>query len=251
MLINWFTVLAQIINFLILIYLLKRFLFKPILGAMAEREKKMVDALNRAKEAEEKAKDKARELEAERTAFERERETLMARARVQVEKWREETTEAVRNEVKALRSAWVADMNREQDAFLDGLKQRMVEQVMHMGEKVLRDLADQGLNRQVLQVFLEKVADKTNMENMQLAKGEVLVQSGIPFEAEDEETLRAGLGRRFSGKTKIRVEAVPKLGFGIQLLVGDKKTAWHLADYLQDLETEIFQNIFMDAESKA
>ena len=69
MLINWFTVLAQIVNFLILIYLLKRFLFKPILGAMAERERKMVDALNRAKGAEEKAKNKARELEAEMTGL--------------------------------------------------------------------------------------------------------------------------------------------------------------------------------------
>ena len=248
MLINWFTVLAQIVNFLILIYLLKRFLFKPILGAMAEREKKMVDVLNRAEAAEEKAKNRARELEAEKTAFEQEREKLMAGTRVQVEKWREETTEAVRNEVKALRNAWVADMNRERQAFLDGLKQRMVEQVMHMGEKVLRDLADQRLNRQVLQVFLEKVAEKSDMPSMRAAKGEVLVQSGIPLEAEDEETLRAGLGGRFTAKTKIRVESVPKLGFGIQLLVGDQKTAWHLADYLQDLETEIFQNIFMDAE---
>ena len=251
MLINWFTVLAQIVNFLILIYLLKRFLFKPILGAMAEREKKMVDALNRAEAAEEKAKNSARELEAEKTAFEQEREKLMAGTRVQVEKWREETTEAVRNEVKALRNAWVADMNRERQAFLDGLKQRMVEQVMHMGEKVLRDLADQRLNRQVLQVFLEKVAEKSDMPRMRAAKGEVLVQSGIPFELEDEETLRAGLGSLFSDKTKIRVESVPKLGFGIQLLAGDRKTTWHLADYLQDLETEIFQNIFMDAESKA
>ena len=45
MLINWFTVLAQIINFLILVFLLKRFLYKPILRAMAEREEKMADAL--------------------------------------------------------------------------------------------------------------------------------------------------------------------------------------------------------------
>ena len=39
MLINWFTVLAQAINFLILVWLLKRFLYKPILHAIDEREK--------------------------------------------------------------------------------------------------------------------------------------------------------------------------------------------------------------------
>ena len=40
--------------------------------------------------------------------------------RLQVEKWREEATEAVRKEVTAFRKAWVADMNRERQAFLDG-----------------------------------------------------------------------------------------------------------------------------------
>ena len=39
MLINWFTVVAQAINFLILVWLLKRFLYKPILHAIDEREK--------------------------------------------------------------------------------------------------------------------------------------------------------------------------------------------------------------------
>ena len=39
MLINWFTVCAQAINFLILVWLLKRFLYKPILHAIDEREK--------------------------------------------------------------------------------------------------------------------------------------------------------------------------------------------------------------------
>ncbi|EFK07257.1 putative alternate F1F0 ATPase, F0 subunit B [delta proteobacterium NaphS2] len=251
MLINWFTVFAQIVNFLILIYLLKRFLFGPILRAMAEREKKMADALDRAETAEREAREKFRGLEEEKAAFDREREALMIRARKEVEEWREEAVQKGRNEIERLHRAWVADMSRNQQAFLDGLKQRMVAQLMHMGEKVLRDLADQGLNRQVLQVFLEKVSDKTDMLRTHAAKGEILVQSGIPFEEDDEETLRAGLSRQFGGKTNIRVESVPKLGFGIQLLAGDRKTAWHLADYLQDLETEIFQNIFMDAESKA
>lgn len=37
--INWFTVIAQVINFLILVWLLRRFLYKPVLNAIAERGK--------------------------------------------------------------------------------------------------------------------------------------------------------------------------------------------------------------------
>ena len=54
MLIDWFTVVAQILNFLVLVWLLKRFLYKPVLDAIDAREKgiatKLADA--EAKEAE-------------------------------------------------------------------------------------------------------------------------------------------------------------------------------------------------------
>ncbi len=48
MLINWFTVGAQAINFLILVWLLKRFLYKPILHAIDEREKGIASQLAQA-----------------------------------------------------------------------------------------------------------------------------------------------------------------------------------------------------------
>jgi F-type H+-transporting ATPase subunit b len=41
MLIDWFTVGAQALNFLILVWLLKRFLYKPILDAIDAREKRI------------------------------------------------------------------------------------------------------------------------------------------------------------------------------------------------------------------
>ena len=38
MLIDWFTIAAQAVNFLILIWLMKRYLYQPILRAIASRE---------------------------------------------------------------------------------------------------------------------------------------------------------------------------------------------------------------------
>ena len=76
MLIDWFTVIAQVVNFLILVWLLKRFLYKPILNAIDVREKKVADELANAdaKEAEaQKEKDEFRhkneELDQQRAAL--------------------------------------------------------------------------------------------------------------------------------------------------------------------------------------
>ena len=45
MLIDWFTVGAQVLNFLILVWLLKHFLYKPILNAIDAREKRIASEL--------------------------------------------------------------------------------------------------------------------------------------------------------------------------------------------------------------
>ena len=251
MLINWFTVLAQIVNFLILIWLLKRFLFKPILRAIADREKTIAQALNRAEQAEQKAEERALALEKERGDLANARDGLMLEARDQVAKWREETLKGARNEVETLQSAWLANMTRDRRAFLDGLRQRMVEQVMHIGGKVIRDLADQDLNRQVCRVFLEKVSHVRDELTRNAVKGGVVVQSGIPLEADDAKTLKERLSQWFPGENRIQIEPAPELGFGIQVVAGDRKVAWHLADYLQDLEKEIMENLFQDALVKS
>ena len=245
--IDWFTVAAQIVNFLILVWLLNRFLFKPIRGAMAKREKKMADALSRTRQAEQEAQASALALESEKTAFAEARESLMDEAREEVARWRETTMESAREEVESLRRTWMASMSRDRQAFLDRLKRLVARQVMRIGEKTIRDLSDQGLNRQVLRVFLEKVADRKNALSRQATNQEIVVQSGIVLDDEDDRMLQERLSKWFPTAAPIRIETHPQLGPGIQLVVGDRTAAWHLADYLQDLETEIMEGLFDNA----
>ena len=168
----------------------------------------MADALGRAEEAERQAEEKLRHLEEEK--------------------------------------AWVADVDRNRQAFLDRLKERVLHQVMEISEKVLLDLANQELNRQVLQIFLEKVTADAKPGKKLSSKTDVVVQTGIPFEPDDQKRLLERLDRLFHGDTRIRIESAPQLGFGIQLQTGDHRTAWHLSDYLQGLEAEIMDKLFQD-----
>lgn len=45
MLFDWFTVGAQVLNFLVLVWLMKRFLYKPVLDAIDAREKRIAQSL--------------------------------------------------------------------------------------------------------------------------------------------------------------------------------------------------------------
>ena len=130
MLVDWFTVLAQIINFLILIYLLKRFLYGPIIRAMEEREKKMVAALDKAKNAEKEATQRSQELEREKQSLVSSKERLLAEAKAEVDAWRDSTLKASKKEIEALRQSWMDRLNADRQAFLNALKRRIAEQII-------------------------------------------------------------------------------------------------------------------------
>ena len=49
--VDWITVSAQIVNFLILVWLLKRFLYRPVLNAMNRREQRIHQRLGRGQRA--------------------------------------------------------------------------------------------------------------------------------------------------------------------------------------------------------
>jgi F-type H+-transporting ATPase subunit b len=80
MLIDWFTVFAQGVNFLVLIWLLKRFLYKPVLAAIAAREKSIIDQLKNAEQKKSAAQTERDAFQQKNEEFDRQRAALLAHA---------------------------------------------------------------------------------------------------------------------------------------------------------------------------
>src|ERR1700679_2484181 len=96
MLINWFTVCAQAVNFLILVWLLKRFLYKPILVAIDAREKRIAAELANAAVKEADALRERDEFRRKNQDFDQERATLMAKAANEAKAERERLVDEAR-----------------------------------------------------------------------------------------------------------------------------------------------------------
>ena len=244
MLIDWFTVLAQIINFLILIYLLKRFLYGPIIKAMEKREKNMVAALDRAKNAEKEALQRSVDLEKEKQSLIHSKERLLAEAKADVDAWRENTLKKSKEEIEALRKSRMDRLNADQQDFLNALKRRIVEQIIRISDKVLKDLANERLDAQIINVFLKKVSEKKNEFTQEDLNQVVSVQSGLAIKEDQVQGIRERFSQWFPSTSPIQFAVLPDLGMGIQVIAGDRKVAWNLAEYLEDLEKEIMVGLF-------
>ena len=144
--INWFVFLAQIFNFLLLMYLLKRFLYGRIIKAMDDREAKIAARFAEAEELKGKANEAAELYEKRNQMLNEKKEIMLNEATMAAEAKRKELMEKVREEVDQVKARWQDMLVREHDAFFYDLRQRAAKQLYATARKALADLADVGKN---------------------------------------------------------------------------------------------------------
>ena len=243
MLINWFTVLAQLVNFLILVYLLKRFLYGPIIKAMDEREKKVSDTLKNARKAEKEARDKSNEIEKERNAFESAREQMMTEAREEVSNWRKKTIEDTRAEIEDLREKWVNLLDQEKDVFIKGVRKTVISGIMKIGEKVLNDLAREDIEKQIITVFLEKLSENSLDMVKNNESSDLIIETGFSLDETMIRESRERIMKLLPNIKSVDFQVSGELGIGVRTKVGDNRVEWNLTSYLKEFEKEIFKDL--------
>ncbi len=241
--VDWFVLFAQLVNFLILLYLLKRFLYTRIIGAMNEREAKMVARFEEAARLKREAEEAARAYEEKNAALQGQAEKLLNEAREAANRRQKELMDSARREVDAIRQRWVETVLQEKAAFLDSLRQRTGKEVYATARRILAELADADIEEKMVAVLSERIRslDPQAREKIRRALEDseegVRVHSAFPLPPEDRERLAAAI-RELSGKpeTAISYQESPELISGIELLAPGHRIAWSVSDYLERLE---------------
>jgi F-type H+-transporting ATPase subunit b len=256
MLIDWFTVGAQALNFIILVWLLRRFLYKPVLGAIAAREKKiaaeLADAATKVAEARKQRDEfqhKNEEFDQQRAALLKkatedangERHRLLGEARKAADAVSEKRQEALRNDARNLNQA---------------ISRRAQQEVFAIARKVLSDLATAPLEERMTEVFIRRLremdgpAKGTLADAVKKASEPVSVRSAFELPEGQRAALQDALNRTFSAEVPLRFETAPDLVSGIELATNGHKVAWSIADYLGALEKGVGELLQAKVESK-
>src|SRR3970040_1859513 len=103
MLIDWFTVSAQVVNFLILVWLMKRFLYQPILHAIDAREKRIARELADADGKRAEAEKERDEFQHKNEEFDQQRAALLSKARDEAQAERQRLLDEARQECDGVR----------------------------------------------------------------------------------------------------------------------------------------------------
>lgn len=256
MIIDWYTVVFQLVNFLVLVFLLRRFLYGPIIRAMEERERKIIEREEEALEKAREADDEARGYRERSEALKSQEEEIMISARAAAEAERRNLAEATRQEIAESRLRWKEAFQREKGSFVRELRRQVGLQAGLVARCCLEDLADANLQRMILDVFIEKISVLPDEEASRLREavcqgdGHVTVRSAFDMQAE-EGRLETSLAEILSCGVTLDNVIEPGLVCGLELEVGGYRVAWSARDYLEGVEEQVLEALGRAEEARA
>jgi F-type H+-transporting ATPase subunit b len=244
-LIDWFTIAAQVLNFLILVWLLKRFLYRPILQAIDAREQRIATELADADEKKGEAQKERDEFQDKNEEFDQQRAALLSQAQDEAKAERQRLLEEARQAAEALRAKRQDALKREQESLNDEIRRRTREEVFSITRKTLTDLAGASLEERMSEVFMRRLQELNHEANEDLAKAlkrspnPVLVRSAFELPSEQRAAIQKVLKKTFSAEIQVRFETAPDVISGIELTANGQKVSWSIADYLTSLEKSV------------
>ncbi|WP_417387464.1 hypothetical protein [Gimesia sp.] len=258
--IDWFTFTAQILNFLVLVWLLTHFLYKPVLNAMAEREKQITAEHEAATTAQREAKSELARYQQQTEELTHAREDLLAEAGKEIQAWKEQHLEQARTEIDQEKSEWFRALHRERESFLREARLRMAVHIHQMSHQILKELADTDLQEQTIAVFMNRIRQidatqkKEFLARLESTDPKVLVESAFELPPTDRKNIEDLIHEDLSPDVAIHFRVNPDLICGIDLHLAGYKIAWNLQESLEELEEEFIHSlrdvISIDSESK-
>jgi F-type H+-transporting ATPase subunit b len=242
MLIDWFTVGAQVLNFLVLVWLMKRFLYKPILSAIDAREK-ATEATIADSEAKKSAAQKEHdEFDRKNKEFDQNRAALLSKAAADAKAQGQKIADDAKKTAEDLSVKQQKSLQDQAKTLREAISHRAQTEVFAIARKALTDLAGVDLEERMVDSFVRQLQGLDQQAKSQLTKAPdnskeiALVRSAFELNAGLRTKLENVIKGELSQKFEVRFETKSDLIGGVELILSGQKVAWTFAEYLTSLE---------------
>ncbi len=253
--IDWFTFFAQIVNFLILMGLLWRFLYRPVMAAMNKREEEIA---SRFEEAESKRKDAEKQektFRQKRDELDERREDMLAEAKEEAQEEKKKMLDEARKEVDRARGHWRSALEQDQRRVLNRFREEAGKGMCSGVRKALQELADEELEPRIIDVFLERLSSLRDEERQALQESldqtgeepQVVSAFDLPQKKQKEvsQSIRRALDRDVSPEFRRSSEVT----CGVELRTNGHKLAWSFAGFAADVAENL--NAWLEEERQS
>lgn len=239
MAIDAFTLIAQVVNFLVLLFLLRAFLFRPVQRVMAERERRIAEEHERAERARAAAETEAQALREAREAFALERRERLTELDRELERTARERFEQVHVEAGEARAAWRSELERAGRDAADALRRRAPALLADALRRGWRELADEALEDRAVSTFMQRLTTLDAATRQALtraaASGPVALATAFDTTPQQRQALSQAVTGLLGAGVAPAFERDPSLVAGVALHAGDLRLGWSVDDHVTGL----------------
>ena len=245
MLIDWFTVAGQVVNFLILVWLMKRFLYHPILDAIDAREQRIAGELADAAAMVTEAKKERDEFQRKNEELDQQRSALMKTATQQANAERQRLLDEAREAADALSAKRAEALKIDARNLNQEISRLARTEVFAIVRKTLGDLAGERLEARMVEVFISRLRELDEASKEQLGEAlktateAAVLRSTFELPAEQCKAIQQALKEIFQVAINLRFETAPEQIGVIEFSANGQKVAWSIDDYLVSLEKSV------------
>ncbi len=242
--INPWMLLAQIVSFLLLLFILNAVGYKPIQRILQERQARIQKGMEEARAAEE-ARDR---IEAEREKIlaqaRAEAEGLIAEAQRRAQEEREKLLAQAREEAERIRTTVHQEAEAERAQLLGQMREQIVALAMAAAHKLVGEALDEQRQRALVAEFFSGVrAGRVEIlpEGMEPAEGPVVVTTAVPLTEAEAAVVRRELAARLGEEPEVAFQVDPAVLGGLVVRIGDRIVDASFAGQLEQIRRALME----------
>lgn len=244
--IDWSTVIFQMLNFFILVFILKKHLFKPVVNAMDEREKSIQEKLNVSEKAKEEAEKELKKYERMLEDLKKKETDIMRNAHKVAEVEKQSLHKELLAEIKGKRAQFESQIKAERKMLQNTVRKLVGKVLVGESKNAFKELADVNLEEKVAVKFAEKISDLKSAEKKQFIKSyedngkEIKVYSSFDINKDIEKQIAKSLESLMGAKpAKLSFKEDSSIICGVEARLGTFVVSFGFNDYVTKFENEL------------
>lgn len=244
--INWVTFVAEIINLLVLVWLLKRFLYAPITAIISKRQAEINEKIESANNLHRQAESEFQTLELEKNAFEKSLQVRQNDLTKELNQQRKETLMKIKQEASQLKRQLNSEIQLQNESLKSELEEFISHDFLKIAGQIITDLTDATPMERVLNLFYKRLVRLTNNEKLKINKTlknqkVITINSSAALLEKHKKDMGQFLRSYFEipPKTKIQYNVSSDLILGIEIRIQDIGIDWTIKNYLDELQQDL------------
>jgi F-type H+-transporting ATPase subunit b len=253
MLVDGFTIGAQALNFLLLVLLMRRFLYRPVLDAIDARAQRVATKSADTEDRHRAAVSKQAEYERKLAELDAQCGALLEQAKTDADAVRSTLLAGARDEAVALKAAHAKVRHDEAHAMHRDIVRQTQDEVFAIARRVLGDLASARLEATITDAFMHRLRTMDEAVKAALITAPGTLERGFrirtrfPIEPAQQSALGVVIQHTFATEDPTHFEVAESVIGGIELIAGGQRISWSIADYLETLALSVDRRLSVSA----